>query len=192
MSESMNKVVVWMQVSLDGRTQGPNGEFDWPVVRKELNTYFVDTLRDAGMFLYGRRVYEMMAGFWPIADELPDSTALQAEYARIWKPMPKLVFSRTLDAAELNTTVVRDVDADEIAHYGRSATGDLYLFGGADIVSAFAQRDLIDEYQLFVHPVVLGGGSPVFPALPERRGMSLITARTFDDTVVGLRYARTR
>jgi dihydrofolate reductase len=68
-----NKIIVWMQSSLDGFTAGPNGEFDWPDIGEETHTHFVTTLRDAGQFVYGRTVFEMMASFWPIADTLPDS-----------------------------------------------------------------------------------------------------------------------
>lgn len=185
-----NKTIVWMQMSLDGRTAGPNGEFDWANIQDELHSHFVETLRSAGMFCYGRKVYEMMAGFWPIADELPDSNANQVAYAKIWKPMPKIVFSRTLEAADWNTTVVKDVA--ELPDHANKASGDVYLFGGAEVVNACAQRDLIDEYQLLVHPVVLGGGAPLFPALPQRQGMELVESRTFDGTVVGLRYRRSR
>lgn len=180
-----------MQTSLDGRTEGPNGEFDWPDVQRELHTHFVDTLRDAGTFVYGRRTYELMASYWPTADEQPTSTPMQIEYARIWKPMPKLMFSRDLDATDWNTTVARAVD-EEARRRLRTAGGDAYLFGGADLVSAFAQRDLIDEYAVFVHPVVLGGGTPLFPPLAQRQNMSLVSARTFDGKVVALRYARSR
>jgi len=102
----MRRVSLWMQMSLDGYTEGPNGEFDWPIVNKELHTYFVDELRAMGAFLYGRKVYDGMVAFWPTADTDPSSTALQAEYARVWKPMPKIVFSRTLKHVEWNTTVV--------------------------------------------------------------------------------------
>lgn len=191
MTTSENKIIVWMQVSLDGRTQGPNGEFDWPDVGPELNAHFVDTLRDAGMFLYGRKVFDMMAGFWPIAEDLPDSTPLQRGYSKIWKPMPKLVFSRSLDTADWNSTVLGDID-DRIADHRTSANGDLYLFGGSEVVGEFARRDLIDEYQLFVHPVVLGGGAPLFPELQQRQDMSLIETKVFDGRVNGLRYARSR
>jgi dihydrofolate reductase len=185
-----NKVIVWMQASLDGYTSGPNGEFDWPMIGDELHTHFVTTLAHAGAFCYGRRVFEMMASFWPIADELPDSTPNQAAYARIWRPMPKLVVSRTLGDVEWNSTVVADVDrAPELV---RSAAGDVSLFGGAETVEAFARRDLVDEYHVFVHPVVLGGGAPLFAPGPERRAMTLLGTRTFDDRVVELHYARSR
>jgi dihydrofolate reductase len=158
-----NKVIVWMQTSLDGYTQGPGGEFDWPMVGPEMHAHLVDTLRDAGTFCYGRKVFEMMAGFWPTADEDPDSTPLQAEYARIWRPMPKLVFSRTLDTSDWNTAVAREVTPVAVADQLGATPGDLYVFGGSETVSALVEQDLVDEFQLFVHPVVLGGGTPFFP-----------------------------
>ena len=159
-----NKVIVWMQASLDGRTSGPDGEFDWPVIGDELHTHFVTTLAGAGAFCYGRRVFEMMASFWPIAT-LPDSTPNQAAYARIWRPMPKLVVSHARDA-EWNSTVVADVE--RFPELVQAAAGDVYVFGGAETVAAFAERDLVDEYHVFVHPVVLGGGAPLFA--PRRSG----------------------
>lgn len=185
-----NKIIVWMQSSLDGFTCGPNGEFDWPQVGDELHTHFVDTLREAGLFIYGRTVFEMMAGYWPIADTLPDSTPNQVAYARIWRPMPKAVLSRTLTAADWNCTVLADPAA--VRALADAATGDAYLFGGSQTVAALAQADLIDEYQIFVHPVVLGGGAAFFPPLAERQAMKLVESRTFDGRVAALRYARAR
>jgi dihydrofolate reductase len=187
---SSSKIVVWMQSSLDGRTAGPHGEFDWPVIGDELHSHFVDVLGDAGLFCYGHTIYQMMASYWPIADELPGSTANTIAYARIWKPMPKLLFSRTAQRAEWNTTVTADLG--EIRSYAKEADGPAYVFGGAQIVNELARRDLVDEYQLFVHPVVLGGGTPLFPALADRQTFTLAAARTFDGTVTGLRYVRTR
>jgi dihydrofolate reductase len=184
----MRKVSLWMQMSLDGYTEGPNGEFDWPVVNEELHGYFVDELRAMGAFLYGRKVYEGMVAFWPTADTNPSSTPLQAEYARLWKPMPKIVFSKTLDHVEWNTTVVSENVADEVARLKQQPGKDLVLFGGADIASTFMRLGLIDEYRLFVHPVALGGGTPLFPGTDERVKLTLVEARTFDAAVVHLRY----
>jgi dihydrofolate reductase len=186
------KVIVWMQVSLDGFTQGPNGEFDWPQVQGEVHQHFVDTLRDAGTFVYGRRVFEVMAAYWPTADTDPNSTQAQVDYSMIWKPMPKLVVSRTLAGADWNATVANRVDAALVEALKERSEGDIYLFGGAETVAEFARNDLIDEYQLFVHPVVLGGGVPLFPALAERQRMSVQEARIFDGAVTGLRYRRER
>jgi dihydrofolate reductase len=185
-----NKIVVWMQSSLDGRTQGPHGEFDWPVVGPEAHTHFVETLRHAGLFGYGRKVFEMMAAYWPTAEDDPASTPMQAEYSRIWKPMPKLVFSRNLEGADWNTVVIHDIDPATVRERVSRASGNLYVFGGSEVVSAMIEEDLVDEFQIFVHPVILGGGPRLLPALEERRSMRLIENRTFDGSVLGLRYAR--
>ena len=185
-----NKIIVWMQVSLDGRASGPNGAFDWPVVGPELSTYFLEGLRGAGLFVYGAEVYRGMAAYWPTADQQPDADDYEVKFARLWKPMPKLVLSRSLDTTEWNTTVSADVDA--IRNAVGNADGDAYVFGGATIVGELVRRDLIDEYQLFVHPVVLGGGAPLFPDLGERQQVRLTSSRMYDDTVIGMRYVRVR
>ena len=183
----MGSVTLWMQVSVDGYTEGPNGEFDWPVVQGELHQHFVDELRHADTFLYGRKVYEIMAYFWPTADEDPNGSEQQKEYSRIWKPMPKVAFSRSLGEADWNTRVAGDPVA-EVQRLREQPDTWHVLFGGAEIASAFMQAGLIDEYVLFVHPVVLGGGTSLFGGLDQRLGLELASARTFDPGVVELRY----
>lgn len=183
-----NKIIVWMQSSLDGFSCGPDGEFDWPMIGDELHTYFVETLRSAGLFVYGRNVFEMMAAFWPIADTLPDSTPNQAAYARIWRPMPKAVLSRTLTHADWNASVVADSAA--IRDLADAADGDTYVFGGPETVHALSAAGLIDQYRVFVHPVLLGTGRPFFPPSTDRVAMELVDSRVFDGRVVGSRYAR--
>jgi dihydrofolate reductase len=185
----MGKIVLWMQMSLDGRAAGPNGELDWPVVEDEVHRYFNETLRDVDTFMYGRKVYEGMAAFWPTADEDPEGAPRHAEYARIWKPMPKIVFSRTLENPEWNTRVSGDV-AGEVAELKDGGDGTHVLFGGPEIVSRFLELDLIDDYRLFVHPVALGSGPALLDGVPERRNLRLVEARTFDSAVVHVHYER--
>ena len=185
-----NKIIVWMQVSLDGRASGPGGAFDWPVVGPELTTYFLGGLRGAGLFCYGAEVYRGMAAYWPTADEESGADEYQVAFSRLWKPMPKLVFSHNLDTTEWNTTVAADIDA--IRSFADNADGDAYVFGGATVVGELIRRDLIDEYQLFVHPVVLGDGAPLFPDLDERRQVRLAGSRVYDDSVISMRYVRER
>jgi dihydrofolate reductase len=184
----VGNVTLWMQVSVDGFVEGPNGEFDWPVVAGELHQYFVDELRRADTFLYGRKVYEMMASFWPTADEDPNGSEAQKEYSRIWKPMPKVAFSRSLAEAGWNTRVVGDGLVDEVARLRAVPDSWHVLFGGAETAAAFMQADLIDEYVLFLHPVALGGGKPLFGGLDHRLGLELAETRSFDPGVVQLRY----
>ena len=123
----------------------------------------------------------------PIRKMLEISTA---EYAEIWKPMPKIVFSRTLADVEWNTRVVGEDVAGEVARLNAQPDTHHILFGGADIASTFVTLDLVDEFRLFVHPVALGGGTPLFPALQETLNLTLVQARTFDSAVVHLRYRR--
>jgi dihydrofolate reductase len=187
----MGNVTLWMQISLDGRTHGPHGELDWPIVEPELHQYFNDELRTASTFLYGRKVYEGMAAFWPTADQDPVGSPRLAEYAQIWKPMPKLVFSRTLEQANWNARVVSENIADEVAQLKRSH-GNHLLFGGADIASTFIRLGLVDDYRLFVHPVVLGAGTRLFGDLDERVQLELVASRTFDGAVVHAHYRPVR
>jgi dihydrofolate reductase len=181
-----NRIVVSVQTSLDGRVAGPDGVLDWLQVKDELHAHFVEAHRTAGMFMYGRRTFEGMAAYWPTADQEADANLVA--YSKIWKSMPKLVFSRTLESAEWNTAVVRDLDA--LQEYRRAADGDLYLLGSGQLITALAERDLVDAYEIYVHPVVLGGGRSILEGLPARQGMTLTGARTFDGNVVKLEYGR--
>lgn len=188
----MGAVILSMQLSLDGRIAGPNGEFDWPVVGEELLGYFNDEMRDVDTFLYGRRMYEEMAEFWPTGDTNPVATAAMADYARIWRPMPKIVFSDTLDDAEWNTRIVRGDGLPETLSALRARPDSRHLlYGGANLAAALMARDLIDEYWLFVHPVVLGGGPRLFGDLERRLQLELTESRRFPDAVVHLRYRST-
>lgn len=186
----MGKVILWMQLSLDGFTAGPNGELDWPTVDPEVHQYFNDELRSADTFLYGRKVYEGMAAFWPTADADPAGSPRLADYSQIWKPMPKIVFSRTLEDAEWNTRVVSQDIAGEVARLREEPDTFHVLFGGAEIASTFIQQDLIDEYRLFLHPVVLGDGASLFSGLDDRINLRLVESQTFDSAVVHVRYER--
>jgi dihydrofolate reductase len=159
----MRKVILMMSVSLDGFIEGPDRELDWHMVDDELHSHFNEQLSAMGAFLSGRVTYELMAEFWPTADTDPSSTGPMVEFARIWRDMPKIVFSRTLERADWNTTVARDVVAEQVMELKAQPGGDLVL-GGADIAAAFMRHDLIDEYRLYVHPVVIGQGKPLFQA----------------------------
>ena len=184
----MRKIIFMTQVSVDGFFEGPNREIDWHMVDDELHGHFNEQLRAMGAFLSGRVTHELMAGFWPTADTDPSSTRPMVEFARIWRDMPKIVFSRTLERADWNTTVVRDVVADQVMELKAQPGGDLVL-GGADIAAAFMRLDLIDEYRLYVHPIVIGQGKPLFQA-DAKINLQLAETRTFGNGVVLLRYQR--
>lgn len=185
----MGRIVLMMSVSLDGYFEGPDREIDWHLVDDELHSHFNDQLRQARAFLDGRVTYELMARFWPTADQDPSSTGPVAEFAGIWRAMPKIVYSRTLQQADWNTSIVREVVADEVRALKAQPGGDLVL-GGADLAATFRALDLIDEYRLYVHPVLLGRGRPLFRPSDMRTDLVLAETRRFGNGVVLLRYER--
>ncbi len=185
------KLILMMSVSIDGFIEGPNRELDWHMVDDELHSHFNEQLGAMSAFLEGRVTYELMASFWPTADADPASTRPMVEFARIWRDMPKIVYSRTLERADWNATVVRDVVVNEVLELKAQPGGDLVL-GGADLAAAFMRYDLIDEYRLYIHPIVIGQGKPLFPASEARINLRLVETRAFGNGVVLLRYERAR
>ncbi|MGC5290164.1 dihydrofolate reductase family protein [Micromonospora sp. DT231] len=187
----MRKIVVHMSLSLDGFFEGPGGDIGWHQVDEELHQHFNDVIAHMGGFLNGRVSYELMADFWPTADQDPTSSAPMREFAGIWRDMPKIVYSRTLDHADWNATVVREVDPEEVRRLTAEPGGDLGL-GGADLAATFARHDLIDEYRIYVHPVLLGRGRRLFPDADAPTGLRLAESRVFGNGVVLLRHERAR
>ena len=183
----MRKIILMMSVSLDGFFEGPNREIDWHLVDEELHRHFNQQLSAMSAFRDGRVTYELMAGFWPTADKDPASSPAMAEFARIWRDMTKIVFSRTLERADWNTTIAREVVPEEIVRLKAQPGGDMAL-GGADLARTFMQQHLIDEYRIYVHPVVIGKGKPLFPPQASIR-LRLLETRSFGNGVVLLRYS---
>ncbi|MFE2563642.1 dihydrofolate reductase family protein [Streptomyces mirabilis] len=185
----MRRIVLMMSVSLDGFIEGPNREIDWHRVDAELHRHFNEEIGKFGGLLDGRVTHELMAGFWPTADQDPDSTAEVVEFARIWRDIPKYVYSRTLERADWNTTIVREVVPDEVRALKEQPGGDLGL-GGADLAAAFLRHDLVDEFRVYVHPVLIGRGKPLFPESHTPTGLRFAESRAFGNGVVLLRYER--
>ena len=178
-----------VSASLDGYIEGPNREIDWHLVDDELHHHLNEQLKGMGAFLSGRVTYELMAAVWPTADSDPSSTKPMIEFARIWLDMPKIVYSKTLQRADWNTTVVRDVVPEDVEQLKAQPGGDLVL-GGADLARAFMERDLIDEYLIQVHPIVIGTGKPLFPRSGPRVNLRLLETRAFGNGVLQLRYRK--
>jgi dihydrofolate reductase len=185
----MRKIVLTLSMSVDGFFEGPQHELDWHLVDNELHQHFNDVLGTMSLFLEGRVSHEMMAAFWPHADEDPANEPPIREFARIWREMPKIVYSRTLQHADWNTTIAREVVPAEIQRMKAEPGGDMAV-GGANLAATFARYGLIDEYRLYVQPVVLGAGHPLFPPSDTRLPLSLVETRPFGNGVVLLRYAR--
>jgi dihydrofolate reductase len=183
----MRKIVVMTSVSVDGYFEGPAHEIDWHQVDEEVHQEFNDVLAAMGGFLNGRVTYELMADFWPTADADPEASPTTAQFAGIWRDMPKVVYSRTLERADWNATVLREVVPEEVEQLKARPGGDLAL-GGADLTASFLRHGLVDEIRLYVHPVVLGRGRPFFSG--TRLDLRLAETRAFGNGVVLLRYAR--
>jgi dihydrofolate reductase len=190
-SSGMSRTVVYsMQVSLDGYMEGPDRAPDWATPDEELHTFHNEHARAAGAYLYGRRLYELMAAYWPTAGDDPAAAPYVVEFARIWNAVPRVVFSNTLEAVDPGSRLVRGDAAEEVARLKQEDGGELDA-GGAGLGGSLLRAGLVDEVRLFVYPVVLGAGTPFFPPLEHRLDLELIDTRRFDSGVVYTSYRMT-
>jgi dihydrofolate reductase len=196
----MRKLIYSMMTTLDGFIERKHsGEarhddpslLDWVIIDRELHEFANEEARAAGAFLYGRRLYENMAAFWPTAETLPDLPGYIFDFARIWNPKPKIVFSRTLDRVEWNSRLVRDNVAEEVEKLKQEPGGYLTV-GGANLASTLLGLGLIDEIRVIVHPVVIGSGTPLLPRADATINLRLLETETFASGAVFLRYEVTR
>ena len=179
-----------MPVSLDGYIKGPDGTFDWAMPDVELHRFHNEQARATGVALYGRGMYETML-YWDAIDEGSDAGEVALDFARVWKQTPKVVFSTTLDEVRgANTRLATGTVAEEIAAL-KAQPGDELAVGGAGLAASAIAAGLVDEYRLFLVPVIVGGGTPYFPPIDRRIDLELVERRTFGAEVVYLRY-RTR
>ena len=183
----MSKILYAYNVSLDGFIEDAQGSLDWSNPDEELHRHFNQLEASTDILLYGRRLYETMAAFWPTADQDPTLPEYILEYARIWNAKPKVVFSKTLSEVGSNSRLVRDDLAGEVRRL-KAQPGKTLSVGGAGLASSLMALDLVDEYSVYIHPVILGGGKPMFPALREKIDLQLAGTQTFGSGVVLLRY----
>jgi dihydrofolate reductase len=184
----MRKLIYSMGVSLDGFIAGPGGEIDWGAPDDELMRFHNEQTREIGAQLCGRRLYEDMLG-WETA-EATRSDPLELEFARIWTAIPKVVFSATLEKVAGNAALAAGDVADEVARLKEQPGKDVVSVGGARFAATLIASNLIDEYRMFVSPVVLGGGTAYFPPLRQKINLELLETRTFGSRVVYVRYRR--
>ena len=183
----MRSVTYSMGVSLDGYIVGPDGGFDWTAPDEDVFRFWIDEIRQVGVHLLGRRLYETML-YWETADQDPRLDDSMLEWAAIWKPLPKVVFSTTLSAVQGTARLVSGGLAEEIQQLrAEPAEGDIAI-GGATLATEAAALGLIDEYRIRVLPVLVGGGRPFFPQREDRVNLELIESRTLESRVVYLRY----
>jgi dihydrofolate reductase len=180
-------VIFSMQTSLDGFIEGPKRELDWSVPDAELHGFHNDRERETSISLYGRRLWELMAPFWSTAEEEPGASAEVVEFSRVWKATPKVVFSRTLERVAGNARLVRGSAVEEVTRLKRESDGILSV-GGAALGGSLLRAGLVDELHLSVYPIVLGAGTPFFPALDHRVPLELIESRQFGSGVIHTSY----
>jgi len=184
----MRKLLYSMTMSLDGYIAGPGGNIDWSAPDEELHRFHNDQVRELGVHLLGRRLYETMV-YWETADQDPSASEVTVDFARIWQALPKVVFSKTLDRVEGNTRLASAGVVEEVARLKEEPGGDLAV-GGAGLASELIERNLIDDYHVFICPILLGGGTPYFPAMERRIELELLETRTFAGGVEYLHYVR--
>ncbi|MYX33480.1 deaminase [Streptomyces sp. SID8377] len=185
----MRKIVMQMSVSLDGYFEGHRPRDRLAPRGRGPHLHMNERLKVMGGFLTGRVSRELMAAYWPTADADPQSGPAVAEFAGIWRDMPKYVYSRTLERADWNTAIVRDVVAEEVRELKARPGGDLAL-GGAGLAASFLRLGLVDEFRIYVHPVLLGRGRTPFPYADTLTALRRTGTRTFGHGVVLLQYER--
>jgi dihydrofolate reductase len=182
----MTKLIYVANVSLDGYVEDAQGRFDWGAPADEVFTFITDLVRPFGTHLYGRHMYETMA-VWELDPALAAQSELMAEFAHVWQAADKIVYSTTLPAVSTaNSQLERDFDPDSVRHLKASAASDV-MIGGSILAAHAFNAGLIDEYQLFVYPLLVGEGKAAFSG-DTRVQMDLLEERRFDNGVVYMRY----
>jgi dihydrofolate reductase len=183
----MRSVTYSMSTSVDGYIVGPDGTFDWTVPDEEVFRFWIDEIREVGVHLMGRRLYETML-YWETAAQERSLDDAELEWAALWNPLPKVVFSTRLSAVEGNAQLASGGLAEEIERLrAEPGEGDIAI-GGATLAAEAASLGLIDEYRAMVYPVLVGGGTPFLPQRERRVDLELVETRTFGSRVVYLSY----
>ncbi len=187
----MRKIITTMWITLDGFIAGPNGEMDWvgEAYDEAMGKYESDLVDGADTLLLGRVTYQSFAGSWPHVPDSPTASEGEKEYARRLNAMQKIVFSRTLTSAEWNNSrLVSEVVPEDIERLKHEPGRDMLIYGSASLVQTLTNLGLIDEYQLLVHPIILGGGKPLFQNIKDRVKLKLVNSRTHPSGVTVLFY----
>jgi dihydrofolate reductase len=178
-----------MHISLDGFVAGPNGEMRWINVDEEIFDHVGKRIGETDTALYGRVTYEMMEGYWPTAGDEPNASRHDIEHSRWYKKAHKVVLSKTMkDAALTNTQIISDNLSDSINEIKRQEGKEILLFGSPTATHSLIQLNLIDGYWLFVNPIVLGQGIPLFVDIKEKIKLKLLATRQFTSGVTELNY----
>lgn len=186
----MRRIILSEMTTLDGYFARRDGSIDWHIVDDDFNTYAIDLLERVDTILLGRKTYELFIQFWPTAHDNPVMTSSDLVIADHLNAAEKIVFSRTLDRADWkNTTIHRSIDANELRRLKALPGKDIILYGSASLIPDFAKNGLIDEYHLFVCPLLLGDGRPLFDRM-EIKDLPLTfdNTRAFSSGVIAMTY----
>ncbi len=182
-----------MHTSLDGFVAGPKGELDWANVDEEIFDFVAAMTDTADTALYGRVTYEMMQAYWPTAGQQPNASKHDKEHAVWYNKVSKIVLSRTIGDEGLdNTKVIGDQLVNNINEIKKQDGKNILIFGSPTASHSLLSQDLIDEFWLFVNPVLLGQGIPLFKGVTETTKLNLIETKTFSCGVIALHYERKR
>ena len=187
----MRKLIFFMHTSLDGFVAGLNGEMDWIKVDDAMFD-FVGTMTDqADTALYGRVTYQMMENYWPTAGEKPNASKHDKEHSAWYNKVSKIVLSKTISEKGLdNTIVISDQLADNINNIKKQDGKNILIFGSPSASNSLLKKGLVDEFWIFVNPILLGQGIPLFKDISESVKLSLIETKTFDSGVIALHYTK--
>ena len=186
LGDSMGKLIYSFFTSLDGYVADETGNFDWAEPDEEVHSFVNDLERPIGTYLYGRKLYEMMA-VWETPEVFPSPTPAIQEYARIWQAAEKIVYSRTLSAVSTaRTTIEREFDLATLRDMKARSQRDLCI-GGPSLAAEAVRAGLVDEYGVYIAPIIVGGGNPFLPE-GARRAVDLIEERRFRNGMIYLRY----
>ena len=184
----MRRLTYAMNLSLDGYIAAPGDDLGWSIPSDELFQWWSDRVGATGLALYGRKLWDGMSSHWPTADQQPDATPAQIEYAHRWRDMPKVVFSSTASTVDWNTRLFTGDAVTEITRLKTEDGGGPMDISGATLAAAAMRAGLIDEYLLVTHPVLVGGGTPFFTHLDNWVDLTLVETRPFPDGLLLTRY----
>jgi dihydrofolate reductase len=185
----MRKIISFMHMSLDGFVAGPNGEMDWIKVDEEIFDYVGQRINEGDTALYGRVTYQMMESYWPTAGDDPNASKHDIEHSKWYKKVRKVVLSKTMKDANLtNTKIISDNLSDKINEIKQLGDKEIAVFGSPTATHSLIQLNLIDGYWLFVNPIILGRGIPLFADVKDKTKLKLLTSRQFTCGVTALDY----
>lgn len=185
----MRKIISFMHISLDGFVAGLNGEMDWIKVDEEIFDYVGKRISEGDTAIYGRITYEMMENYWPTAGDKPAATRHDIEHSKWYNKVHKVVLSKTMkDAGLTNTEIISDNLSDRINEIKQQPGADIALFGSPTATHSLMKLNLIDGYWLFVNPIILGQGIPLFVDIKDKIKLNILTTRQFTCGVTELNY----